>query len=83
MKKMNLKMLLHWLVSTVISFVVIYVFVLVGGWQLFESGDPILLEIAAAFAMGLVFWIMFEITRAMEEKIRELEARISALEKQN
>ena len=80
MKNNKVKMLLHWLVSTVISYVVIYIFVFFGGWKLFESGDPILLEIAAAIAMGFIFWVIYEITKGQETKIKELEERIAALE---
>lgn len=81
MNKKKLKMLLHWLVSTLICFVLIYLFVFFGGWKLVESGDPILLELAAAIAMGFIFWIVYEVTRGMEEKMKELEKRIAELEK--
>ena len=77
------KMLLHWLISTFICFILIYLFVFFGGWKLAESGDPILLEVLAAIAMGFIFWIMFEITSAQQAKIQELEQRITALEKRN
>ena len=83
MKKNTRDMLLHLLVSIVICFVVIYVFIFFGGWRLVESGDVVVLEFVAALALGFVFWIMYEITRSMEAKIKELEARIEALEKDN
>ena len=83
MKKNTRDMLLHLLVSIIICFVVIYVFIFFGGWRLVESGNVVVLEFVAALALGFVFWIMYEITRSMEAKIKELEARIEALEKDN
>lgn len=74
------KMCLHWLVSTVICFILIYLFIFFGGWKLAESGDPILLEILAAIAMGSVFWILYEVASDQNRKIQELEKRIAALE---
>lgn len=81
MKKRNIKMGIHLIVSILVCFVVIYLFVFFGGWQLFEAGDPILLEIAAAIAVGFILWIVFEISKFHEAKIEELEKRIEALEK--
>lgn len=75
-----MKMLFHLFASVVISFVLIYLFVFFGGWKLLESGDPILLEIVAAVAMGFIFWVMFEIATSLEAKVAELEQRIAALE---
>ena len=83
MQKNTRDMLLHLLVSIIICFVVIYVFIFFGGWRLVESGDVVVLEFVAALALGFVFWIMYEITRSMEAKIKELEARIKVLEKEN
>lgn len=81
MKKNTLKMLLHWLVSTVLCFVLIYLFVFFGGWRLLETGDPILPEVVAAIAMGFVLWLVYEITSAQDAKIGALEKRIAELEK--
>ena len=80
MKNQKVKMVFHFFVSVCISFVLIYIFVFFGGWKLLESGDPILLEIVAAIAMGLIFWVMYEITKGYEAKLAELERRIEALE---
>ena len=74
------KIYLHWLVSTAICFIVIYIFIFIGGWKLAESGDPVLLEILAAIAMGSVFWVLYEVTSAQNLKIKKLEQRITALE---
>ena len=83
MKQNRRKMLLHWLISTLVCFVLIYAFIFLGGWKLATSDDPILLEILAAVAMGFIFWIMYEITSAQNKKIAELQERIAALEKRN
>lgn len=74
------KMLLHWLVCTVVSFLCIYLFIFAGGWRLVESGDVILIEIAVSIIIGFVFWIIFELTRFYDLKIETLEKRIEELE---
>ena len=83
--KDKLKLILHWIFCVVISFVLIYLFVFVGGWKLFESGDVVLIEIGVAFVVGTILYLVFESTRVMEKdysfKISELEKRIEELEK--
>jgi len=81
MNNKTLKYILHWLIATVVSFAVIYLFVFFGGWKLLESGDVVVLEFVAALALGTILWIFFEVTKEMENKIRQLEDRISQLEK--
>lgn len=83
MKKQNRKMALHLLVSIGISFVVIYIFIFFGGWQLFEAKDPILYEIAAAIGIGIVVWLIYEVTVYYDARIKALEKRISELENKN
>lgn len=82
--KEKLKFLLGWAISIAITFGLIYWFVLWGGWKLFESGDPILIELGAAIVIGTVVFLMFGVTRAMEKdyssKIADLEKRIEELE---
>ncbi|MGN1162059.1 MAG: hypothetical protein ACI4SX_07440 [Candidatus Fimenecus sp.] len=78
MKK--LKMLLHWLVCTLVTFLCIYLFIFAGGWKLVESGDVILIEIAVSIIIGFVIWIIFELTRFYDSKIENLEKRIEELE---
>lgn len=80
MKTKNRKMALHLLVSIGISFLVIYLFIFFGGWQLFEAGDPILYEIAAAIGIGIVVWLIYEVTVYYDARIKALEKRISELE---
>lgn len=83
MKNKKLKFILHFLICFVISFVCIYLIIFTGGWRLFESGDPILLEIAAAIVIGFVIWLIYELSDQFECKIKELEKRIEELEKTN
>lgn len=80
MKKNLLSMLKHLLVCWVVSFVFIYLLVFVGGWRLVETGNMIAIEIAVAILVGFIVWFVFEITKAYEKKILELESRIQALE---
>lgn len=82
MKNQKIKMLLHLLAAICLSFVLIYLFVFLGGWKLLESGNPILIELAAAIIMGFVFWALFEVTKSYEAKLKELERRIEALEEE-
>ena len=76
-------MLFHLLISIVLSFLCIYLAVFFGGWKLIESGDPILLEIAVSLIVGFIFWIIFELSKFYEEKLKELENRVKELENQN
>ena len=80
MKNRKMMMILHFFISVCVSFCLIYLFVFFGGWKLLGSGDPILMEIAAALIIGFVFWIMFEVTKSYEVKLKELERRIEVLE---
>lgn len=82
MKSGKIKMLLHLLICIFISFVCIYLFVFVGGWRLFEAGNPILLE-AAAIGVGFIIWIIYEFSLYTDSRIKELEKRILELEKNN
>lgn len=83
MKNNKLKPVLHFLICFVITFIFIYLIIFVGGWRLFEGGDPILLEIAAAIVIGFVIWLIYEWSALFECKIKGLEKRIEELEKKN
>lgn len=80
MKKQNLKYLLHLIISVLCSFVFIYLVVFFGGWRLFEPFDVIKMEIGVSFLVGTIMFIVFEITKALENKINELEKRLTELE---
>ena len=78
--KNKLKILLKWAVAFLVCFGVIYLLVFIGGWQLFESGDPILIELGAAFILSFFVLIFYEITVSLEKRIKSLEKRVDELE---
>lgn len=78
--KDKFKLLLKWAVAFVICFGVIYLLVFIGGWQLFYSGDPILIELGAAFILSFFVLIFYEITASLEKRIKSLENRLNELE---
>ena len=79
--KQKLKLYLRWFISILFSFVCIYLFIFVGGWKLLESGDPIRMELAAAIVVGTILFIVNEVTTAQDKKIKDLEQRLTELEK--
>ena len=79
--KQKLKLYLRWFISILFSFVCIYLFIFVGGWKLLESGDPIRMELAAAIVVGTILFVMNEVTTSQDRKIKDLEQRVTELEK--
>ena len=79
--KKKLKLYLRWFISILFSFVCIYLFIFFGGWKLVESGDPIRMELAAAIVVGTILFIVNEVTTAQDKKIKDLEQRLTELEK--
>lgn len=77
--KKNAKMLLRWLGVFLLCFLSIYLIVLFGGWKLFESGDPILMEIGAALVLSIFLFAINEVLRMHEKKIKDLEEQIKQL----
>ncbi len=72
------------LIIFIVTFISIYLLVFIGGWELFESKDPILMEIGVSV---IVTFFLFVIGSAMEtmqkenkDKIEKLESRIVELE---
>ena len=59
----------------------IYLFVLVGGWKLFESGNPLLIEIGVALILSIFVFAFSETSNNLENKIKDLERRINELER--
>ncbi len=86
MKKLmsKLKYILIWGLCILAWFVIIFLYVFCGGWELFESGNPIKIELGAAVIIGTLFFviidIIYELEKQHEEKIKKLEKRIKELE---
>ncbi len=78
--KKKAKMLLRWLGAFILCFLAIYLIVFLGGWKLFESGDPILMEIGAALVLSIFFFAINEVLTVHEKKIKDLEEHIKKLE---
>ncbi len=81
--KNSIKDILVLLLSIIISFILIYLFIFFGGSKLFESGDVILQEVGVSIVIGaLVFWII-KINKTNYDKIEELKKRVEELENKN
>ncbi len=79
--KDKLKLLLRWAIIFLFCFIMIYLFVFVGGWKLFESGDPIFIEIGVAFILSFFVLLFIEMISLLEKRVKALEDRIKELEK--
>lgn len=79
--KDKIKSLLRWAGTFVLCLIVIYLFVFFGGWKLFESGNPILIEVGIAFVLSFFVFGINEVIRSVEKKLKTLEERINELEK--
>lgn len=78
--KDKLKLFFRWTVIFILSFIVIYLVVFFGGWKLFESGNPILIEIGCAIILSIFVFLFSEKTTGFEKRIELLEKRINELE---
>ena len=56
-------------------------FVFFGGWKLFESGDPILIEIGVALVLSFFVFVFGEIVTGLEKRVKSLEERLNEFEK--
>ena len=66
--------------SFIVCFVVIYLIVFFGGWKLFESGDPIMIEIGIALILSVFVFVISEVVTGLEKRIKSLEEKIKELE---
>ena len=73
-------MLWRWLVTFSLCFLAIYLIVFLGGWKLFESNDPILMEIGAALVLSIFYFANNEVLTMHGKKIKDLEEHIQKLE---
>ncbi|MBR6745259.1 MAG: hypothetical protein IKM00_08610 [Clostridia bacterium] len=78
--KNKFKAVLRWAGIFLLCFAVIYLTVFFGGWKIFESGDPILIELGAAFILSVFVFAFNETVTKLEKKIEALEKRISEME---
>ena len=78
--KVKIKLLLKWLGIFVLCFVIIYLFVFLGGWKLFESGDSILIELGVSLVLSLFVFIFNEIVTGLEKRVKSLEERLGKIE---
>ena len=79
--KDKLKLLLRWAIIFLFCFITIYLLVFVGGWKLFESGDPILIEIGVAHILSFFVLLFSEMISLLDKRVKALEDRIKELEK--
>ncbi len=78
--KEKFKTMLRWFGWFAICFLVIYLVVFFGGWKLFESGDPILMEVGAALILSIFIFPINETVTKLDKKVKTLEERIKKLE---
>ena len=78
--KKKIKIFLSWLATFFLCFLIIYLFIFLGGWKLFESNDPILIEIGVAFVLSFFVFIINEVVTSLEKRVKVLEERIYILE---
>ena len=79
--KNKIKLLLRWAGAFILCLILIYLFVLFGGWKLFASGDPILIEVGVAFVLSFFVFGINEAIMGFEKRIKSLEERVNELEK--
>ena len=78
--KSKLKFFLRYLAVFAACFVIIYFIVFFGGAKLFESGDPILIELGAALILSVFVSVILHAMEKQSKQIDALEARIQTLE---
>ena len=78
--KRTLKILLKWAAWFAVCFAVIYLIVFFGGWKLFESGDPIMLEIGLSLILSVFVAVINEVVTGLEKRIKRLEEKLKELE---
>ena len=78
--KDKIKLLLRWAGIFILCFIVIYLIVFFGGWKLFNSGDPILIEIGVALVLSIFVFAINEVVTNLEKRVKSLEERLKELE---
>ena len=72
--------LLRWAVIFIVCFVIVYLTVFFGGWRLFESGDPILIELGVSLVLSFFVFVFNEVVTSLEKRVRSLEERLEKYE---
>ena len=78
--KSKLKFFLRYLAVFTACFVIIYLFVFFGGAKLFESSDPILIELGCALILSVFLSVILCAMEAYSKRIDALEKRVRTLE---
>ncbi len=78
--KRKLKYLLRWLAVFAACFVIIYLIVFFGGAKLFESGDPVLIELGCALILSVFVSVCLSVMEAQSKRIDALEKRVKTPE---
>ncbi len=78
--KSKLKLLLLWLAVFAACFVILYLIVFFGGAKLFESGDPVLIELGGALILSVFVSVFLWVMEAQSQRIDALEKRVKTLE---
>jgi len=78
--KNKVKSFFRWAMIFALCFTVIYLTVFFGGWKLFESGDPLLMELGVALVVSFFVFAFNEVATKLEKKILNLEERIEKME---
>ena len=79
--KSKLKSILKFLGTFALCFIAIYLVIFSGGWKLFQSNDPILIELGVALILSIFVFAINEVLTKQDKKIKALEERISELER--
>jgi low affinity Fe/Cu permease len=74
--KNKLKLFLRWAIIFVLCFVLIYLPVFLGGWKLFQSGNPILIELGVALVLSFFVFMFNEIVTDLEKRVKALEEQL-------
>ena len=74
--KNKLKLFLRWAIIFALCFVLIYLAVFLGGWKLFQSGNPILIELGVALVLSFLVFVFNEIVTNLEKRVKALEEQL-------
>ncbi len=76
----TLKNILGYVLCLAVTFLLVWLFVFVGGWKFFESNDPILIELGVSVVLSFIVYLVLSIGQGSHKRIEELEKRVEELE---